>query len=164
VNHEYFYHSKDDMQKQLILIRKKFEHYADFGKATVQDVFTSEEMKGVTVLKANYMKSVWFENIGGGKFTMHVLHNEAQLAPLYGIQCKDDYGDDQRDMLRYYLSRAVTDDEDSSDESLAEKAEEAYLEWWTPTGKAATATGTSGKLISDKSKELLELKKNENTY
>jgi len=72
----------------------------------------------------------------------------------------DDYGDDQRDMLRYYLSRAVTDDEDSSDESLAEKAEEAYLEWWTPTGKAATATGTSGKLISDKSKELLELKKN----
>ena len=72
----------------------------------------------------------------------------------------DEYGDDQRDMLRYYLSRAVTDDEGASDESLAEKAEEAYLEWWTPTGKAATATGTSGKLISDKSKELLELKKN----
>ena len=71
----------------------------------------------------------------------------------------DDYGDDQRDMLRYYLSRAVTDDDDSSDESLAEKAEEAYLEWWTPTGKPATASGTSGKLISDKSKDLLALKK-----
>ena len=99
VNHEYFYHSKDDMQKQLILIRKKFEHYADFGKATVQDVFTPEEMKGVTVLKANYMKSVWLENIGGGKFTMHVLPNEAQLAPLYGIQCKDVNGDDQIDIL-----------------------------------------------------------------
>ena len=68
----------------------------------------------------------------------------------------DDYGDDQRDMLRYYLSRAVTDDDDSSDESLAE---EAYLEWWTPTGKPATASGTSGKLISDKSKDLLALKK-----
>jgi hypothetical protein len=87
------------MQKQLILIRKKFEHYADFGKATVQDVFTSEEMKGVTVLKANYMKSVWLENFGGGKFTMHVLPNEAQLAPLYGIQCKDVNGDDQIDIL-----------------------------------------------------------------
>lgn len=71
----------------------------------------------------------------------------------------DDYGDEQRDMLRNYLSRAVTDDEDSSDESLAEKAEEAYLEWWTPTGKPATASGTSGKLISDKSKDLLVLKK-----
>ena len=71
----------------------------------------------------------------------------------------DDYGDEQRDMLRYYLSRAVTDDEDSGDESLAEKAEEAYLEWWTPTGKPATANGTSGKLIADKSKDLVALKK-----
>ena len=71
----------------------------------------------------------------------------------------DEYGDDQRDMLRNYLSRAVADEEGSSDESLAEKAEEAYLEWWTPTGKPATANGTSGKLISDKSKDLLELKK-----
>lgn len=71
----------------------------------------------------------------------------------------DDYGDEQRDMLRKYLSRAVTDDEDSSDESLAEKAEEAYLEWWTPTGKPATANGTSGKLIADKGKDLLALKK-----
>ena len=71
----------------------------------------------------------------------------------------DEYGDDQRDMLRNFLSRAVTDEEGSSDESLAEKAEEAYLEWWTPTGKPATANGTLGKLISDKSKDFLELKK-----
>lgn len=71
----------------------------------------------------------------------------------------DEYGDNQRDMLRYYLGRAVTDDEGSNDESLAEKAEESYLEWWTPTGKPATANGTSGKLISDKSKDLLALKK-----
>lgn len=99
VKHEYFYHSKDDMQKQLILIRKKFEHYADFGRATVQDVFTKEEMKGVTILKANYMKSVWIENLGSGKFSMHALPNEAQLAPLYGIQCKDVDGDSFIDIL-----------------------------------------------------------------
>lgn len=71
----------------------------------------------------------------------------------------DEYGDDQRDMLRNFLSRAVTDEEGSSDESLAEKAEEAYLEWWTHTGKPTMANGTSGKLIADKSKDLLELKK-----
>jgi len=99
VKHEYFYHAKDDMQKQLILIRKKFEHYADYGRATVQDVFTPEEMKGVTVLNANYMKSVWIENLGSGNFTMHVLPNEAQLAPLYGIQCKDINGDNFIDIV-----------------------------------------------------------------
>ncbi len=69
----------------------------------------------------------------------------------------DEYEEDQRDMLRYYLSRAVTDEADASDESLAEKAEAEYLQWWTPTGKPATAAGTSGKLIADKSKELSEL-------
>jgi len=71
----------------------------------------------------------------------------------------DEYGDDQRDMLRYYLSRAVTDKEDDSDDSLAKKAEEQFLDWWTPTGKPVTANGTSGKLIADKTKDLLVLKK-----
>ncbi len=69
----------------------------------------------------------------------------------------DEYEEEQRDMLRYYLSRAVTDEADASDESLAEKAEAEYLQWWTPTGKPATAAGTSGKLIADKSKELTDL-------
>ncbi len=97
--HEYFFHSKDDMQKQLILIRRKYEHYADFGRATVQDVFTPEEMKGVQKLTANYMKSVWIENIGGGKFSIHDLPNEAQIAPAYGSQCIDVNQDGYNDIL-----------------------------------------------------------------
>jgi hypothetical protein len=97
--HEYFFFGKDDMQKQLILIRKKYERYADYGRATVQDVFTKEEMAGADVKTANYMKSVWLENIGGGKYRMHALPNEAQLAPLYGMQCTDVNGDGFPDLL-----------------------------------------------------------------
>lgn len=77
----------------------------------------------------------------------------------FGELLVDEYGDDQRDTLRYYLSRAVADEEGDSDESLAKKAEEQFLDWWTPTGKPATANGTSGKLIADKTKDLLALKK-----
>jgi hypothetical protein len=97
--HEYFFHSKDDMQKQLILIRKKYERYADFGRAKATEVFTPEEMKGATVLQANFMSSVWIENLGNGRFKMHVLPNEAQFAPLYGIQCRDVDGDGRPDLL-----------------------------------------------------------------
>jgi hypothetical protein len=96
---EYFYHSKDDMQKQLILIRKKFEHYADFGRATVNDVFTSEEMKGVEIRTSNHMQSSWIENMGGGQFRLHVLPMEAQTAPLYGMQTRDINGDLLPDLL-----------------------------------------------------------------
>jgi hypothetical protein len=97
--HEYFFHSKDDMQKQLILIRRKFEHYADFGRATVQEVFTAEEMKDVQKLTANFMKSVWIENLGGGKFMLHDLPNEAQIAPAYGSQCMDVNQDGYNDIV-----------------------------------------------------------------
>ncbi len=97
--HEYFFFGKDDMQKQLILIRRKFEKYADYGRATVQDVFTKEEMKGVDIKQATDMRSMWVENLGGGKFRMHVLPNEAQLAPIYGIQCTDVNADGRPDIL-----------------------------------------------------------------
>ncbi len=96
---EYFFHTKDDMQKQLILIRRKFEYYADYGRATVKDVFTPDEMKGVSILSANFMKSVWIENQGKGVFIMHDLPNEAQLAPLYGMQSTDVNDDGKPDLL-----------------------------------------------------------------
>jgi hypothetical protein len=96
---EYFYHSKDDMQKQLLMIRKKFEFYGDYGKATVKDVFTPEEMKGVNVLTANYMKSVWIENLGNQQFKMHDLPMQAQFAPLYGLQTMDVNGDQLPDLV-----------------------------------------------------------------
>lgn len=96
---EYFYHSKDDMQKQLILIRKKFEFYGDYGKATVKDVFTPEEMKDVQTLTATYMKSVWIENLGNQQFQMHDLPMQAQFAPLYGMQAMDVNGDQLTDIV-----------------------------------------------------------------
>ena len=96
---EYFYHSKDDMQKQLILIRRKFEFYGDYGKATVNDVFTPEEMKDVNILTANFMKSVWIENEGNEQFKIHDLPMEAQFAPLFGMQAMDVNGDELIDLL-----------------------------------------------------------------
>ena len=96
---EYFYHSKDDMQKQLILIRRKFEFYGDYGKATVKDVFTPEEMKDVNILTANFMKSVWIENEGNEQFKIHDLPMEAQFAPLFGMQAMDVNGDELIDLL-----------------------------------------------------------------
>jgi len=96
---EFFFHSKDDMQKQLILIRRKYERYADFGRARASDVFTKDEMKGVMVLEANHMASVWLENLGKGQFRMHPLPMEAQFAPIYGMQCQDFDGDGRADIL-----------------------------------------------------------------
>ncbi len=82
---EYFYPSRDDMIKQLVMIRRKFQTYAAYGEATVQDVFTPEELQGAQILKSNWMSSSYVENLGNGKFKISELPTAAQLAPIYGI-------------------------------------------------------------------------------
>lgn len=82
---EYFYHTRDDMIKQLILIRRKFQTYAEFGSATAPEVFTEAELEGAQILKSNWMNTSFVENLGGGKFAIRALPTQAQLAPVYGI-------------------------------------------------------------------------------
>jgi enediyne biosynthesis protein E4 len=99
MKHEYFYHTRDDMIKQLVMIRTKFKTYASFGNATVQDVFTKEEMQGVQKLQANWMNSSFIENLGNGKFKITALPTEAQLAPIYGMMTYDYDGDGLLDVV-----------------------------------------------------------------
>ena len=69
-----------------------------------------------------------------------------------------EFNDDRRAALSDYLARAVVDSEGFDDANLLEKVDEEYSKWWTPTGKPATALGTSGRLIVEKMEVLEELK------
>ena len=70
----------------------------------------------------------------------------------------DEYGEGQRDMLRHYLSEAVSDDGGDNDETLYEKVNAEYLKWYTPGGKLAGGAGTRGREIAEKNDELRQLK------
>ena len=96
---EYFYHTRDDMIKQLVMIRGKFENYAKFGAATVQKVFTAEELRDAKIMNANWMSSSYVENLGNGKFKISKLPMEAQLAPVYGTMPYDLNEDGWLDIL-----------------------------------------------------------------
>jgi hypothetical protein len=76
----------------------------------------------------------------------------------FGELLDDEYDDDRRSALSDYLAQAVVDAEGFDDSNLVEKVESQYLDWWTPKGKPATAAGTSGRLIVEKSENLAELK------
>ena len=96
---EYFYHTRDDMIRQLVLIRRKFNTYGALGAATVQDVFSKKELEGAQIMKTNWMASSFVENLGGGKFRITSLPVEAQLAPLYGLLPYDFDQDGLTDLL-----------------------------------------------------------------
>jgi len=96
---EYLYHPREDLIKQLTVIRKKYNTHGAYGEATVQDMFSPDDLQGALILSANWMKSAVIENLGNGKFNLHALPKEAQLAPIYGILPYDANGDGRLDLL-----------------------------------------------------------------
>jgi hypothetical protein len=96
---EYFYHSRDDMAKQLIQIRRKFKTYGAFGEAKAKDVFTDKELEGAIIMQSNWLYSSYVENLGNGKFKISPLPNAAQFAPVYGMLPYDIDHDGWLDLL-----------------------------------------------------------------
>jgi hypothetical protein len=81
------------------MFRRKFDRYKYFALSTEQTFFTEEEKKGAKVLTGNFDRSAWIENLGNGKFALHELPIEAQLAPINGIVAEDLNGDGFTDLL-----------------------------------------------------------------
>ncbi len=96
---EYLYHPWQDVTKQYVGIRKKFNSYGAFGESTLPEMFSDGMLNDATQLTFNYMQSAWVENLGDGKFSLHPLPIEAQLAPIYGILPEDIDGDGNTDLL-----------------------------------------------------------------
>lgn len=96
---EYIYHTRDDVMKQLVVLRKRFNTYGAFGEATLQDVFPKKDLEGAQIMEANYLSSAYVENLGGGKFQVRALPTAAQLAPIYGMLPYDLDEDGLMDLL-----------------------------------------------------------------
>ncbi|HEY8999895.1 MAG TPA: VCBS repeat-containing protein [Mucilaginibacter sp.] len=96
---EFPMHTRDDIIKQMISMRVKFQNYKSFATATMDEVLPPEMRKGALRLKANTLQSVYLRNDGKGKFTMINLPMQAQLSELCGM-CVDDFdGDGNLDVV-----------------------------------------------------------------
>ncbi|RMF27923.1 MAG: RNA-binding protein, partial [Bacteroidetes bacterium] len=97
-------HSKDDLTKQMVWLKKRFLKYADYGRATIYDLLTPEELDKAMVLKATWLANSYVENLGPGpdglpRFALKPLPTPAQLAPLYGMMVQDFNDDGRLDVL-----------------------------------------------------------------
>lgn len=96
---EYPAHLRDDVNKQLVSMRRKFQNYNSYANATMDEIFTPEERKGALRLKTNTLESVYVRNDGEGKFTMTALPLEAQVSVLCGMVVEDFDGDGNLDVV-----------------------------------------------------------------
>ena len=96
---EYFFNGRDEMIKQLISIRRKFQKYTAYGLATVHEVFSDDELKGAMIMKANTLSSMIVHNLGADQFSMSELPAMAQVAPIYGMTAEDVNVDGYLDLI-----------------------------------------------------------------
>ncbi|MFX0558378.1 VCBS repeat-containing protein [Maribacter sp. CXY002] len=100
VKKEYLYHPWQDVTKQYVGIRKKFNSFGEFGASTLPEMFADDGLlDDAKVLSFNYMETSWIENLGEGKFKMHKLPIETQYGPIYGILPQDINMDNHLDLL-----------------------------------------------------------------
>ena len=95
----YPYLTRDEILDQMSILRTRFPDYKSYADAGLNEVFTAEELKGSKILKANYLKTAYFENTSDGKFKEKQLPLQAQFAPVYTITCLDYDGDGNKDLL-----------------------------------------------------------------
>ena len=65
--------SRDDLTDQLPGLKKKFLEYHQYAQATMNDIFSAEQLNDATILKAETMQTVYLENQGSGHFSRREL-------------------------------------------------------------------------------------------
>jgi hypothetical protein len=94
----YPYVSRDELLDQMSMMRTRFPNYKSYADAGIKEIFTSEELKGVSVLKANTLKTMAFINKGGSFKTLE-LPIQTQYAPVFTITAMDYDNDGKKDLL-----------------------------------------------------------------
>tara|TARA_B100000614_G_scaffold262680_1_gene297627 strand:- start:1297 stop:4632 length:3336 start_codon:yes stop_codon:yes gene_type:complete len=88
-----------NLNRQSPFFRKKFKSYKQFGSADFNKIFSKEELKGAIKLEVNFDKTCLIENLGNGKFKVHILPLKSQFAPIYDFEKVDLNNDNLLDLL-----------------------------------------------------------------
>ncbi|MHA6248286.1 VCBS repeat-containing protein [Pontibacter sp. CAU 1760] len=90
---------KQDLQKQVPSIKRKFVKYGDYAGKQVHELMPPEELEKAVVKKVNNPNSSLLINNGKMSFSLKALPVEAQYSPIYGIETLDYNQDGHLDIL-----------------------------------------------------------------
>jgi hypothetical protein len=91
--------NKDEIQRQIPMVKKKFLYAEDFAKAKIEDIFSKAKLKSATVYEAYHFANTVFINDGKGNFTASALPWEAQISAYKTAAVCDANGDQLPDVL-----------------------------------------------------------------
>jgi len=92
-------HFWDDLYGQSVMFRRQFKGYHEYALASKQNLLKPEQLRDAVTMEATMMQSSFIENLGNGKFRLHPLPMEAQIAPVNGLITEDVDGDGNLDVI-----------------------------------------------------------------
>ena len=95
----YPYFLKDDIQKQLPQLKKKFLHYTDYAGKSIDDIFTKEQLSKATILTVTQPQTVVYINRGKDDFDVEYLPVMSQLSTVNCITATDINNDGIKDIF-----------------------------------------------------------------
>jgi enediyne biosynthesis protein E4 len=99
IKKEYPAQTRDDIVKQMISMRIKFQNYRTFAAAGIKEVLTETELKDALILNVNNCATSVFKNNGDGSFVITPLPAQAQLSNINGMVVEDFDGDGNADIV-----------------------------------------------------------------
>lgn len=91
--------NRDRLLTQMIMLRKRFTRYDPYARATINDIFTAEELQGAKKLNANHFEHTVFINNNGTDFTPKTLPTETQISVMKSIQTIDINKNGKKDLI-----------------------------------------------------------------
>ena len=95
----YPYFLKDDLEKQLPQLKKKFLHFSDYAGKSIDEIFTKEQLSKATVLTVTQPQTVVYINKGNNNFTVDYLPVMSQLSTVNCIDVTDINNDGIKDIF-----------------------------------------------------------------
>jgi hypothetical protein len=90
---------RDAMAEELPQIKKYFNSYGGYARATMPELLKPFNRQGELVLEARAFESGWWENRGKDGFLFHAFPAEAQLSSIHAILVTDLNGDAKPDIV-----------------------------------------------------------------
>ncbi len=96
----YPFAGRDAIIAQIPMLKKRFLRYTPYASASLEDIFTADELKGATKLTAQIFASTLFRyDASAKKFKPEPLPWQAQLSPVNDILALDINGDRKKDLI-----------------------------------------------------------------
>ena len=89
---------REELTDQIVSLRKKFVTYEEYSTATLDDIFSKEQISESPKRITNFLETVWFENVDG-KFKLKKFPVQVNFSSVNSILIEDFDNDGIKDIL-----------------------------------------------------------------